>query len=163
MKLRSGYAYDCNGNEAGDRVNRVGLSRLQKDIPILPYNGDASIIQFLNQFEKLVLAKGWDANEACAWLAVLLEGPAALHYDSLAEAVRKDYNNLKNALLAKFNTTEIQALKLQQLGRISQRNGESVAQYYTRMMSIAEIAYSNLTLPQKKPMLLNHLCIILSN
>ena len=91
MKLRSGYTYDYDGNNVDDygRSNRFGLRKLQKDIPILPYNGNASIIQFFNQLEKLVLAKGWDAKEACAWLAVLLEGPAALYYDSLAEAVKK--------------------------------------------------------------------------
>ena len=156
--LRSGFIYNPK-DERPERVQQTehtAMRRLQYKLPIAPYNGNSSILIFFNQLEKLRVVKKWDAAETCAWIAVLLEGQASLYYDSLRDAIKTDYAQLKDALIAKYNTIEVQALKLQQLNKIAQYEGESVTRYYTRMMELAEIAYGTLDYDQRQPLMLNH-------
>ena len=158
MLLRSGFVY----NPRDDRPERIeqnettALRRLQYKLSLAPYNGNSSILIFFNQLEKIRVVKKWTDEETCAWVAVLLEGQAGLYYDALRDAVKKYYTQLKDTLIAKFNTVEVQSLKLQQLNRVVQYENESVTHYYTRVMELAEIAYGTLEYDQKLPLLLNH-------
>jgi hypothetical protein len=125
----------------------------QQKLPIHPYDGTGSVIDFLDRFDILANAKGWDDAEKFKWLPLYLTGSAALHYRQTAAT---DYAAAKTALTKRYNDSEAKSLILTELNRIRQRKNERSEDYAARLERLANNAYSDLNKAQKLVLVKTH-------
>ena len=143
-------------NHPAPAVVQPDLDLDRKRLPLKPFTGRESVIHFFKRLEKTATAKAWNQATLLAWVPVLMEGPASLFYDSLAEAYKGNYDDLKGAFIERFNGPEERNKRMIQLGNIRQGLGEDVLNYYTRVVNLAMSAYNGIDAEHMRPMLLNH-------
>ena len=102
----------------------------------LRFTGEGDPISFLDKFELFTAFQKKNARQKAAMLPIYFEGVALTWYKELPEEIKKDYEDLKDAFLNRFNSPDLKWVREQKVLERSQGPQESVDQYLNDMNTL---------------------------
>ena len=112
----------------------------KSNLPIQSFDGSGNVIDFLDRFDLLANAKDWDADDKCKWLRLCLAGGPCIFYKKLRGDVKRDWDQLRVALVDEYNNAETRSLLLLKLSKIKQYPAETVQDFSSRIQLLAASA-----------------------
>ena len=101
---------------------------------IRPYNGETDFTKFIENFEEISTAAGWDDNYKLLLLKSKCIGKALAYLDvAIPSGTKVTYNELKKLLTDEFKPHEKLIVRLRRFQECTQRYGESVTVYAARV------------------------------
>ena len=151
MTLRSGRIVGGTpDNRLADKLAREELAETSfmhgptKDLPIVPYDGLTNFELFFERFLLIKDAKNWTDDEAAKWFPLCLQTVPLAFYRTLKDDVKQDLpTKLKAAFKKEFVNTETRAQNLNRLAVLRQAQGETVNDFYQRLLGLAYNAYDS--------------------
>ena len=124
--------------EVAPQVNNGVIGINNSSVPKVPHfvDGRDQLDAYLQRFERFARTHGWPEGTWASSLSVLLSGKALEVYARLSEAEARDYRCLKNALLRRYDLTEVGYQK--RLRESKPEKDESPDQYITRLRGYLE-------------------------
>ena len=116
-----------------------GFRNMRLRAPSFSGSKSQNVKVFFSSFEKYIQHQEIDQQDHVNALGLCLEGIALSAYDSfLRNNEDADYDDIKEALLARFDDNSIEIVTRSKLGNRKLKPGESISDYYTEVRTYAD-------------------------
>ena len=126
---------ELNGKEKAEADKSTGVKALRPKLPKFD-EGKDDMDAFLERFERLASSQGWPEEIWAVSLSPLLTGKGLQVYSSMPSNQANDYEELKKAILKRYQLTE-EGFRLKFREGIPEK-GETVFQFMARMRKFSK-------------------------
>ena len=110
----------------------MAASEIKAYMSIGKFLGDSSDDpeRYFRKIERFHRCLNYDQAKKANMLPFGLEGKGLDFYESCSEAVRADYNLIKNAIIAHFKSNKSEILRWDELSKLKKTKNQSVSDFY---------------------------------
>ena len=119
-------------NVAAKKKNKMAASEIKAYMSIGKFLGDSSDDpeRYFKKIERFHRCFNYDQAKKANMLPFGLEGKGLDFYESCSEAVRADYNLIKNAIIAHFKSNKSEILRWGELSKLKRTKNQIFLLFY---------------------------------